>query len=164
MSELIYIQMEDGLRRVSATRIIHPIHHMYHCHFNDGYENIFFTDPESGNWVEQDIGYTALSAQLGSRFSRLDDEPVRQRKLTWYRCDSIDSRVQFGFFPFMISTFPAFEIYAPNKRFLFTIVQLNDITWQVFRITGPGAWQGGNKIVHMLPGVLENFLPGNCTL
>jgi hypothetical protein len=158
MPDRIIINVEDDVQLVVVTRLHHPLHLMYQVQFEDGYENIFFTDPETGSWIEQDLGRTELAYILGEQLKTLSNENIKTRTITWLDLKESAERLHFGYHQYKISDFPAFEIYSWNKRYLYTLVQIETTTWQVFRLSGPGEWEGGNEIVETLPYILEKFI------
>ena len=65
MNNTAFLEFENQTTKVLIEEIYHPIHQMVHVIFEDGYENIFFTDIETGQWIEQDMGATALAKAVG---------------------------------------------------------------------------------------------------
>jgi hypothetical protein len=156
--ERIIINVEDNTQTVAVSRLHHPLHLMYQVQFDDGYENIFFTDPETGCWIEQDLGKTELAFVLGEQLSQLSNETIKTRSVTWLDLMDTKESFHFGYHQYRISEFPAFEIYSWNKRYLYTLVQIESTAWQVFRLSGPGEWEGGNDIIETLPYILEKLI------
>ncbi|GAO41576.1 hypothetical protein [Flavihumibacter petaseus] len=151
--ELPYAKAE--LNNAVITELEHPIHVMFHVSFPDGYENIFFTDPESGRWLEQDLGPTDLAEAIGQLTACQPDLEKSLRKLRWISEIQLGRNILFGFLQFNLSQFNAFEIYHANHRYLFTIVRINDALWQVFRPEKDADWNDKDDLLQWLPEILE---------
>ena len=161
MKDKIQIQVEGNYVEGDVRYIYHPLHKMFQVTFDDGYSNIFFTDVESGKWVEQDLGFTDLASEVGVKLVEEETLEIERRELQWYTGEHGVKGEQpeslfFGYYRYMILNYTAFEIYAPNRRYLYTIVQLNPELWQIFKIYGPAEWDGGKDLIDKLPTILEN--------
>lgn len=106
----------------------------YRITFDNGYENIFFQDVETGKWLEEDLGFTELAEQVGKVVLPFEFKPIHvPRKLHWHKkAESPSSR--FGFYHFRDGNKKMFEIYHFNKKYLFSLEQLEDEDWLVFKI------------------------------
>ena len=84
MGHMFYLKRGNDFFSAKVTEINHPYHQLYHVQFEDGYENVFFTDAETGNWIEEDLGATALAGNFGKKIC-LFDVPSRLpcKNLSW---------------------------------------------------------------------------------
>ncbi len=57
----IEIRIDGKIQVASISEILHPVHRMFFAIMEDSYSNIFFTDVETGEWIEQDLGFTRLA-------------------------------------------------------------------------------------------------------
>jgi len=86
MDHIFYLRLENDVCSAKVTAIDHPYQQVYHVLFDDGYENIFFTDVETGNWIEEDLGETALAASFGTKLYLLEGRysiQERNKPLAW---------------------------------------------------------------------------------
>ena len=132
MNSIIYLQT-DGKETIAwITEIAHRHHAMYKVEFESGYENIFYTDVETGHWIEEDLGFTMLSQQVGDEIKKIMKNPIHVPKLlTWHKQFAGPKLIAFGFFSFMKGTHKMYEIYNSNKKYLYTLVDMNNGEWQI---------------------------------
>jgi hypothetical protein len=132
MNSIIYLQ-SDGKETIAwITEIAHRHHVMYKVEFESGYENIFYTDVETGNWIEEDLGFTQLSRQVGEEIKKIMRNPIHVPKiLTWHKQYVGNRLVAFGFFSFNKGSHKMYEIYNSNKKYLYTLVDMNNQEWQI---------------------------------
>ncbi len=115
-----------------VTDIPHKQHSMYKVTMESGYNNIFFTDVESGNWVEEDLGFTKLAKKIGVEICNYSHRSVHVPKLLmWHTFYKEGKQVTFGAFNFMNADQKMFEIYHSNRKYMFTLVQQTQEDWQV---------------------------------
>lgn len=161
MEEKISIDYNSRISEGIVDELFHPIHRMYTVKFDDGYENIFFTDVESGRWLEQDLGFTSLAESVGEKIKYLFPGSVKtKRDLQWYTSEEDEwaEPVYFGFYHYKLGAFPVFEIYAPNRRFLFSMILVNKDFWQVFKIEDDWDYNNSEKLMNALPEILEIYI------
>jgi len=166
MVQRITIRYDDQPWEGLVTEIEHPVHFMYHILFEDGYENIFFTDPETDRWIEQDIGESQVAQLVGEELTRM--MPASQKRgclaINWFYGSFQEKLVHFGYHRYNLDEFIVFEIFAPNKRFLYTLVKLKKDHWKVFRLAN-AEWSGDSCLDSDLPYILEKYVlsckPGN---
>jgi len=118
----IFLQLEDDVCAVKVTAIEHPYHQAYHILFDDGYENIFFTDVETGNWIEEDLGETTLAASFGTKVFLLENGslfPPANKSLAWCKASAAEKVICFGFYTCMEGNDTVFEVYGDNHKFLY---------------------------------------------
>lgn len=109
----------------------------FHVVFADGYENLFFTDVETGNWVEEDLGFTQLAAQIGTALQSLVVNPVHvPRILTWHREALQGEWLHFGFYDFKKFQYRMFDVFHSNRKYLYTLMELENGEWQVLGHAG----------------------------
>jgi len=130
MEHLLYLKIENDIYSARVTAIAHPYHEMYHVVFGDGYENIFFTDVETNNWIEEDLGETELAASFGAKVNQLYDTSFRSCKpLAWCRASIADMIINFGFCTYPENGNTVFEVYADNRKFLCNLVKNKKGKW-----------------------------------
>ena len=151
---------EDDPLYIQVTDLQHPIHLMYHVTFPDGYQNIFFSDAETGEWIEEDLGKTQLAKEIGACLKPDGKSDKILRKLCWIREQNNDSLnfLNFGFYQFHLSQYDAFEIYGPNRRYQYTIVKISEELWQVFELTGQSSCNYNKLTLELLPEILDKYI------
>ena len=133
MQHILYLKIENDIHSARVTPVAHPHHQVYHVAFEDGYENIFFTDAETGNWIEEDLGETSLAANLGAKLSQVDDMSLVPRKsLAWCRASIADMIINFGFCTHTKNNQTVFEVYADNRKFLCNLVKNKAGKWIMY--------------------------------
>jgi hypothetical protein len=139
---------------VEFSEIYHPLHSMVHLRFADGYENIFFTDVETGRWTEQDLGFTELADLVGEKYeSRFKPKKSVYRKLKWHYSIQDKKPIHFAYSHYKIFDLPVFEIYSPSRRYLFAMVCITKTEWKVIKI--PGDLRYDNHLILELTRILE---------
>jgi hypothetical protein len=133
MGHIFYLRRENDIFSAKVTAINHPYHHLYHVQFEDGYENIFFTDVETGDWVEEDLGVTSLAGNFGRKIC-LFNSPSRLacKTLSWCKASIADKVISFGFYTYMEDTETVFEVYGDNHKFLYSFRNSSSNTWEVY--------------------------------
>ena len=133
MSNIIYLQM-DGVETFAwVTEISHRNHHMYKVSFKNDYENIFYTDVETGLWMEEDLGFTTLAGDVGKQIKTFLKNPIHVPKLLiWHSQNNHDDKlISFGFFSFFKGKHKLYEIYNSNKKYMYTLVDMDNDEWQI---------------------------------
>ena len=123
----------DGIETEGlATEIIHRHHCMYRVNFDNGYENIFFTDVETGNWLEEDLGFTSLAAEVGMQVNgsirNLFHVP---KQLTWHHEFENERPLCFGFIHIMNGNQHFYQVYNANRKYLYTLVEMENDEWHI---------------------------------
>ncbi len=132
MNNIIYFTIDEKECQANASYVPHRNHNMFKVQFNNGYENIFFTDVETGKWIEEDLGFTQLAKLIGSQMHNFLRSPVHVPKLlTWHKQVSDQDVFIFGFFNFMKDKYRMFEIYNQNKKYLYTLVEMDNEEWHI---------------------------------
>ncbi|MES1223882.1 MAG: hypothetical protein ABUT20_50770, partial [Bacteroidota bacterium] len=127
------LKRENDICSAKVTAIDHPYHQFYRVQFDDGYENIFFTDVETGNWIEEDLGETFLAGSFGSKIYLLNGNCTRPCKtLAWCKASVANKIISFGFFTYLDDTEIVFEVFGDNHKFLYTFRNNNKDGWEVF--------------------------------
>ncbi len=153
----MYIYYNGSNTRVEISEIYHPVHLMFHAKFGDGYENIFFTDVESGRWIEQDLGFTELAGSIGEKYkSRSKGKKSVSRKLKWHFSSEGGKTVHFAYNNYSLFDLRVFEIFSPNRRYLFAMVCISRTEWKVLKI--PGDITYNNDLIINLTRILEPHL------
>ncbi len=156
MNSTIYLEFENEACRVVVDRINHPIHKMVHASFENGYENIFFTDVTTGEWIEQDLGKTELAGSMGELVGNDEESDFPKQEIIWYRDNSGDRPFQFGYIKYRNSGFTFYEIFGTNHRYMFTLFK-NKQTWKVFSHTKQLAWNFDTDYFQDVPFVLDTY-------
>jgi hypothetical protein len=80
----IFLQIQNDIQSVKVTELTNPIQAMVFVEFENGYGNIFFADPEGGDWVEQDLGFTRLASIVGGQLKYVVSQiAILKRSLVW---------------------------------------------------------------------------------
>lgn len=148
----LYLEGERHL--VTLSEITHPVHCMVHAEFENGYENIFFADVETGDWVEQDLGFTRLASMIGDHLQNsYTGYHIARKELVWHHGFCNDQLIEFGYHRELTAGYPVYEIFATNRRYMFTLVKLKNDQWQLFKIPGCG-WDYKESYIHEIPFIL----------
>lgn len=132
MTNIINIIQEGRENKAWFEEIYNRRHIMYKIGFENGYENIFYTDVESGKWIEEDLGFTDLAHQVGSQIQSFMRQPVHVPKLlTWHKQYIGGKLVSFGFVSFLKGNHKMYEIYNHNKKYMYTLVEMENEEWQI---------------------------------
>lgn len=132
MGTLINLLVDGTESSASVTEIVHRHHNMYKVVFKNGYENIFYTDVETGYWIEEDLGFTELAAEVGRQIKDFMKNPIHVPKLlTWHRQYVNEKLICFGFFNFMNGNQKFYQIYNSNKKYMYTLVDMENNEWQI---------------------------------
>jgi len=158
MLKAIQLLYNDRICTAEISEIYHPIHWMFHVNFDDGYENIFFSDVETGKWVEQDMGFTALAELIGRKIeSNIPKENLVRKSVNWYNEDAGGKNIHFGYHRFIVDGYSTYEIYAQNKRYMFTLVKLNNELWQLFKVPGMAGWNYNEEYIEEIPFIIDTL-------
>lgn len=158
MEHTIRLNVDSKIQSVLLSEMVHPIHCMFHALFEDGYENIFFADVESGEWVEQDMGFTNLAAMIGKKIENLYYFDWEKKEITWFEEEEEQGRhLHFGYHVDHSAGYRVYEIFAPNRRYMFTLVKLQSHVWQLFKIPGSG-WEYDEVYVQQVPFILDEIV------
>ena len=132
MTEMIHLPIDgiDGFAWVSE--IGQRNQHIYRVMFSNEYHNVFYKDVETGEWIEEDLGYTELAQHVGSRINSLRDNPIHVPKLLIWHCRIYNGReVCFGFTSVLEDDKKLYEIYDSHKKFLYTLVEDDENGWEI---------------------------------
>lgn len=156
MGNRIYIQIDGAEILAWVSEIVHRHHNMYKVSFQNGYENIFYTDVETGKWIEEDLGFTSLAEEIGIQIKKFMRNPIHVPKLlTWHKQQIDNKLIWFGFFNFMNGSQKFYQIYNANKKYMYTLVDMDNNEWQIL---GSSSVLGSNidssfvrKLIEILP-------------
>ena len=140
MDNIIYIQVDEEIRVASFRVIDHPVHLMAQVEFEDGYQNIFYTDVETGKWMEQDMGFTELAEETGMQLM-----PYMKYELDFYKDLNFSnllhhSQLSFGYHKYNSGDYSIYEVYHSNRRYMFTAVKSRSGVWQIILFSGESNW------------------------
>jgi hypothetical protein len=131
MNKIIYLEINDALQAAVVKEIAHPRHLVFHVSFENGYENIFFSDVESGKWLEEDLGFTQLAETVGHSVShQFSDTVLIPRPLVWQK---IDGFTIFGFYNYSYEDNEIYEIYRPNRKFMCYLLRTAKNDWYLLK-------------------------------
>ena len=131
MKKIIYLEINDALQAAVVKEIAHPRHLVFHVSFENGYENIFFSDVESGKWLEEDMGFTQLAETVGHSVShQFSDTVLIPRPLVWQK---IDGFTIFGFYNYSYENNEIYEIYRPNRKFMCYLLRTAKNDWYLLK-------------------------------
>lgn len=144
--------MDDVESFAWISEVTNRHHSMYKVLFKNGYENVFFTDVETGQWIEEDLGFTDLAKEIGLQVKNYVRNPIHVPKiLIWHKQVIKGEVLCFGFFNFMKDKYKMFEIYSSNRKYIYTLVEMDNEEWQIL---------GNNslEIKNINPTFLENVI------
>ena len=156
MEHAVKLNVDGESQLIKVSEMAHPVHCMFLVQFEDGYENIFFTDIEHKKWVEQDIGFSTLAQQVGKQIAKLYHFNWINREVEWYAENEVDKLLQFGYSRNTSGGYLVYEIFAANRRYMFTLVRLQNHVWQLFKIPGSG-WEYNQEYIQRIPFILEEL-------
>jgi hypothetical protein len=157
MEHAVKLNVDGQSQLVKLNEMVHPIHCMFHAQFEDGYENIFFADVESGRWIEQDIGFTSLADMIGKKIESIYYVEWARKDVTWFQEENEGRHIQFGYHADNTAGYLVYEIFAPNRRYMFTLVKLQTHVWQLFKIPGSG-WDYDEMYIQKIPFILDEII------
>jgi hypothetical protein len=74
----------------------------------------------------------------------------------WYSENEVDKLLQFGYSRNTSGGYLVYEIFAANRRYMFTLVRLQNHVWQLFKIPGSG-WDYNQEYIQRIPFILEEL-------
>lgn len=158
MNNIIYLQSEGEETFAWVTEIVHRHHNMYKVSFKDGYENIFYTDVETGMWIEEDLGFTELAVEVGFQIKSFMRNPIHVPKLLIWHRQLIDEKpICFGFFSFMNGNQKFYQIYNSNKKYMYTLVDMDNDEWQILGSSASVATRIDTGFVHKVIQILPLY-------
>lgn len=157
MNHAAYLKFDNTTSKVIVEEIYNPIHQMVHVIFEDGYENVFFTDIETGDWMEQDIGFTSLAYAVGKLVCEDDsNKKSLSKKLIWYHENSGKKPLHFGFLKYHSAGNAFYAIFASNKRYMFTLFK-NKHLWKVLSHVNLHSWNFDLDYFQEVPFILDMY-------
>ncbi len=157
MSYYLHFHLGGVNYSVTLTEISHPMHCMYLAEFDDEYENIFYSDPRTGKWIEQDIGFSALADMVCKKLEKIG-VPARlpAKNIVWHHQYDRGKWLHFGYHPAFIDGCLTYEIYASNHRFMFNLVKTPGDDWQIMQMPGTG-WNFNDVYAERILYVIEQL-------
>jgi hypothetical protein len=154
----IFLQIRDAIQSVQITEILNPVQSMVFIEFENGYGNIFFMDCESGRWVEQDLGFTRLAEIIGNELKYIiKPGAAEDREIKWIKKSINLELFHFGYSKFISGEEQRYEIFASNKRYMFSLIKKGEDTWKIFKIQGTEDWKFSTRYARIVPFLLETF-------
>jgi hypothetical protein len=157
MNSTAYLEFENHTSKILVEEIYHPIHQMVHVIFEDGYENIFFADIETGGWIEQELGATSLAQAVGILVKGKQKEMTRSTmQLSWYHENDGCKPLHFGYIKYQSTGNTFYAIFAANKRYMFTLFRKNEL-WKVMSHTNLHSWNFDLDYFQEVPFILDMY-------
>jgi hypothetical protein len=156
MENLIFVNYQCNESFAWINKIPNRKQLMYHVHFKEGYENIFYRDVETGNWIEEDLGFTYLAKQVGEQINRhYPSLPHAPKILQWEYHPENGVLNAFGYFQYRNFNHTLYEIYNMAHRYLYTLMLDNSGTWQVMGTDAEIKKAGTSDFIHEVIAVLN---------
>jgi hypothetical protein len=132
MSNIIYLKIDGKETFAWVTELKCRLHNMFRVSFKNEYENIFFTDVETGKWIEEDLGFTVLAQEVGTQIIEFTKKIVHVPKLlVWHAHKNEGRNINFGFYSYLKGDQKMYEIYGSNRKYIYTLVDMNNDEWQI---------------------------------
>lgn len=158
MTTTIHIKHNGEMIPGHAIEVPHRKHNMYKVIFQNGYENVFYTDVETGDWIEEDLGFTQLAAQIGVQIRAILQNPYHVPKLlTWHKQVNDNRVILFGFFNYMKGHHKMYEIYDSRSKYLYTLVEMEEDNWQIMGNTNVVQGNIDPEFVEMVTRILPLY-------
>ena len=158
MNEILHIPVDGQYSAILVTEIPHKHHLMFKAILESGYSNIFYTDVETGLWIEEDLGYTDLAQQIGEEVKKMKLKPIHVPKLlTWHKLQLKDKAVSFGFFSFLNGNNKMFEIYDSSRKYLYTLVEMPQEEWHIMSHDNVRVDTLDSNFIHQVTKVLPLY-------
>lgn len=158
MRKIILLNAEGKDIKARVTEITNRHQKQFKLSFEDGYENIFYADVETGNWVEEDLGFTSLASAAGMQLKPFIGSPFHVPKiLTWQKQIINDTPVCFGFFNFMNGSQKCYQIYGCNRKYMYTLVDMDNDEWQIAGSNLSQNEQFDTRLAHRIIRILSAY-------
>jgi hypothetical protein len=132
MNQIIYFSSDHEESFAVAIKIPNSKHRMFKLVFKDLYENTFYTDVESGRWIEEDLGFTDLAALIGTQLDKMAAPSIHVHKLLTWHHEYVNGRMlHFGFFNFSKNEYRMYEIFNSNRKYMYTLMEMENEEWQI---------------------------------
>ena len=153
----IGINTKRGTITATVLKAMHYRNNIFRVCFENGYENIFYTNVENGKWIEEDLGYTLLAELVGTQINKLLLYPVHVPKiLTWqYSVLKPNYRV-FGYYAYHKGNCLMFEIYNRNNKYLYPLQEIENEEWQILH--------SGTNTMHNINRELLEFITSSLSI
>jgi len=157
MSYYLHFNLDSVHYSVTLTEIPHPMHCMYLAEFDDEYENIFYSDPRTGKWIEQDMGFTALAGMVCKKLEKLGAlTNLPAKNIVWHHQYDKGKWLHFGYCPCFHNNHLTYEIYASNHRFMFNLAKKTGDDWEIITVPGSG-WDFNDGYTERILYVIEQL-------
>ncbi len=157
MSYYLHFNLDGVNYSVTLSEIPHSMHCMYLAEFDDEYENIFYSDPRTGKWIEQEIGFSSLADVIREKLERIGGATrLPAKNIIWHHQYDRGKWLHFGYHPSLVDGCLTYEIYASNHRFMFNLVKMPGDDWQVNQIPACG-WDFNDVYAERILYVIEQL-------
>lgn len=153
MIKNIYVTIDNSNFQLEVSEMEHPVQSMFHVAFDNGYENIFYKSVDKGDWIEQDIGQTITAKCIGSIIEQNYTVEYCNKPLNYIEARTPYGNLNFYYFKYHSSGFKLFEIYALNKRYVFSVVLFNDYSWELHKMPG-SYWNYPEYFEEIIPEII----------
>jgi hypothetical protein len=156
--QTIFLQIRDQIQTIQVKEIFNPIQPMVSVEFENGYQNIFFVDLETHQWVEQDLGFTRLAEILGGQLAYMIHFFKGPKKTFCWRKESLgEELMHFGFLKYKAAADMVYEIFASNRRYMFTLIRKKQKVWQIMKMPGTEGWDFNLNYLEAVPFLLDTL-------
>jgi hypothetical protein len=159
MSNIIFLKIDGEETYAWVTEISQRIRNIFRIEFKNEYENIFYKDVETGRWIEEDLGYTALADEVGNQISNFVFNTIHVPKLLVWHTEIIEGKYfRFGFISHVHGEQILYEIYNAEKKYLYTLAENsagND--WQVLSNRPSLITEKEKKFIEQIIQVLPQY-------
>jgi len=132
MTQKIELELHGTMKMVTVEEVFHRFHNMIKVYFENGYENLFYTDVETGRWIEEDLGFTECASLIGSKIKQQLSNPIHvPKKLTWHYQYTNGSLFYFAFFPFVHDLQKFYQIFNQNRKYIYTLIVNERNDWMM---------------------------------
>lgn len=153
MIKNIYVNIDNEYFQIEISEMEHPVQTMFHVAFDNGYENIFFKSVDNGDWVEQDMGCTSTALIIGNIIEQNYPLEYCNKPLICIEAKSNYGNLNFFYYKFKSNGFSLFEIYALNKRYMFSVVLFNNNKWEMHKMPG-SYWNYPDYFAEIIPEII----------
>lgn len=130
MSDIIHLTIKGGRAAVLITVLRKKQQLSVEATFENGYQNVFYVDVQSGEWVEEDLGFTQLAKIIGESVGSMNLKTVHiPKQLTWHHFCYKKGKKTIGFFGYLDGDKKLFDVFDGNYKFMFTLQSITEDEW-----------------------------------
>lgn len=130
MSDIIHLTIQGGRAAVLITVLRTKQQLSVEAIFENGYQNVFFVDVQSGEWVEEDLGFTQLARIIGESVNSMNLKSVHiPKQLVWHHFKYKKGVKTLGFYGYLDGNTKLFDVFDCNYKYLFTLQSISEDDW-----------------------------------